>query len=65
MTLIVTRLPTHEFDDPTVWRVVDGEWMKTEDIPQDWLVCLRKCGLKVDPQQSVRILQRGSKRLNI
>ena len=27
MTLIVTRFPAHEFDDPTVWRVVDGEWL--------------------------------------
>ena len=29
MTLIVARFPTHEFDDPTVWRVVDGEWTDT------------------------------------
>lgn len=27
MTLIVTRFPTHEFDNPSVWRVVDGEWL--------------------------------------
>jgi general secretion pathway protein L len=27
MTLIVTRFPTHEFDDPTVWRVSAGEWL--------------------------------------
>lgn len=27
MTLIVTRFPAHEFDDPTVWRVFDGEWL--------------------------------------
>jgi general secretion pathway protein L len=26
MTLIVTRFPSHEFDDPAVWRVADGEW---------------------------------------
>lgn len=27
MTLIVTRFPAHEFDNPSVWRVVDGEWL--------------------------------------
>lgn len=27
MTLIVTRFPAHEFDNPTVWRVVEGEWL--------------------------------------
>lgn len=27
MTLIVTRFPAHEFDNPTVWRVIDGEWL--------------------------------------
>ncbi len=26
MTLIVTRFPVGEFDDPAVWRVADGEW---------------------------------------
>jgi general secretion pathway protein L len=29
MTLIVTRLPSHEFDDPAVWRVADGQWTDT------------------------------------
>lgn len=27
MTVIVTRFPAHEFDDPTVWCVSDGEWL--------------------------------------
>lgn len=27
MTLIVTRFPAHEFDNPTIWRVIDGEWI--------------------------------------
>jgi general secretion pathway protein L len=27
MTMIVTRFPAHEFDNPTVWRVVDGQWI--------------------------------------
>jgi general secretion pathway protein L len=26
MTLIVTRFPVNDADDPAVWRVVDGEW---------------------------------------
>ena len=26
MTLIVTRFPRNDADDPAVWRVVDGEW---------------------------------------
>lgn len=29
MTLIVTRFPSHEFDDPAVWRVADGQWTDT------------------------------------
>ncbi len=27
MTLIVTRFPVSDSDDPAVWRVVDGEWL--------------------------------------
>ncbi len=26
MTLIVTRFPTHDADDPAIWRVADGAW---------------------------------------
>lgn len=32
MTLIVTRFPAHEFDNPNVWRVVDGEWLDQGEL---------------------------------